>query len=249
MIPIRDENPTAHTAFATIGFIALNCYAWVTAQGLGAEIPLVTSVCELGLIPAELTGALPPDTPLRLGEHHCISGGNSLANVFSSMFMHGGWGHILGNLWFLWIFGDNVEDAMGPVRFTVFYLMCGVAAALAQVASNPQSAVPMVGASGAIGGVMGAYIRLYPRAHIHMFLFFGFFFTTAAVPAWLMLGYWFGLQLLGGLPQFVGEGGVAFWAHVGGFVAGAVTVRLFEVPGRLAEHRRMRPRYAARYRL
>ena len=175
MIPIRDENPTAHTAFATISFIALNCYAWVTAQGLGAEIPLVTSVCELGLIPAELTGAVPPDTPLRLGEHHCISGGNSLANVFSSMFMHGGWGHILGNLWFLWIFGDNVEDAMGPVRFTIFYLMCGVAAALAQVASNPQSAVPMVGASGAIGGVMGAYIRLYPRAHIHMFLFFGFF--------------------------------------------------------------------------
>ena len=138
-----------------------------------------------------------------------------------SMFMHGSWMHIIGNLWFLWIFGDNVEDVMGPFRFALFYLLCGLAAALAQIASAPSSLVPMVGASGAIGGVMGAYARLYPRARVHMLVFFGILVTTISVPAIFMLGYWFLLQVLSGLPT-VGDavGGVAFWAHVGGFLAG-----------------------------
>jgi membrane associated rhomboid family serine protease len=164
--------------------------------------------------------------------------------VVTSMFMHGGWFHLIGNLWFLVVFGDNVEDAMGSLRFVAFYLVCGLAAVLAQTLSNPASAIPMVGASGAIGGVMGAYALLYPRAPVHMLLFFGFFFTTVVVPAWGMLGYWFLLQLLGGLPTLGGTGaGVAFWAHIGGFVAGIALIRAFQKPARVAAHRAQVARY------
>ena len=146
------------------------------------------------------------------------------------MFLHGGWLHLLGNMMFLWVFGDNVEDSMGHGRFLVFYLMSGLAAAGAQIAINPGSPVPMVGASGAIGGVMGAYVVLYPKARIRVLIFFGLIFTIV-VPAYFMLGYWFLLQVLGGLPsisQGGAGGGVAFWAHIGGFVAGALTIFLFK---------------------
>jgi membrane associated rhomboid family serine protease len=154
------------------------------------------------------------------------------------MFMHGGWFHIIGNLWFLSIFGDNVEDAMGPARFTVFYLVCGLAAVAAQAYSNPDSAIPMVGASGAIGGVMGAYAVLYPRVRVHVLLFFGFFFQRIAVPAFVVLGLWFAMQVFSGLPALEGSGaGVAFWAHIGGFVAGMVLVYPFSNPVRIAAHR------------
>jgi membrane associated rhomboid family serine protease len=143
------------------------------------------------------------------------------------MFLHGGWLHLLGNLWFLWVFGNNVEDSMGPARFVAFYLLCGVVAAAAQVAANPDSVIPMVGASGAISGVMGAYIVLYPRVRVHMFTWFIIPFRFV-MPAWLMLGYWFLLQVIGGLPTLQAEsGGVAFWAHAGGFVAGMLLVWLF----------------------
>jgi membrane associated rhomboid family serine protease len=181
----------------------------------------------------------------------CVLDGNaSYLTVFTSMFMHGGWFHIVGNLWFLWIFGDNVEDAMGPVRFVVFYLLCGLAAATAQVLTNTASIVPMVGASGAIGGVMGAYALLYPRAHIHTFIFLGFYMTTVAVPAVFMLGYWFLLQLLGGVPALAGDGGgVAFWAHVGGFLAGIALVFPFIDRDRLARHQALTERRSARHRL
>ena len=136
-------------------------------------------------------------------------------------------------MWFLWVFGDNVEDAMGPCRFLAFYVLCGLAAAFAQVATDPGSPVPMVGASGAIGGVMGAYALLYPRARVHTFIFLGFYMTTLAVPAVFMLGYRFVLQVLSGLPALgQAAGGVAFWAHVGGFVAGLALV----VPLRRAEY-------------
>jgi membrane associated rhomboid family serine protease len=150
--------------------------------------------------------------------------------------MHGSWFHIISNMWFLWIFGNNVEDSMGHLRFVLFYLLCGVAAALLQIFSNPASAVPMVGASGAIGGIMGAYVLLFPRVHVHLLIFLGFFVTTIAVPAFLMLGYWFILQLIGGFGAAGGEGGVAFWAHVGGFVAGALLVLLFRNKRLLAKH-------------
>ena len=144
------------------------------------------------------------------------------------MFLHGGWFHLLGNLWFLWVFGDNIEDVMGPIRFAFFYLLCGLAAAFAQIITDPASDVPMVGASGAIGGVMGGYALLYPRAKVQTLIVLGFYITTVGVPAFLMLGYWFLLQVLGGLPALGAQGGgVAFWAHIGGFLAGLVLVRPF----------------------
>jgi membrane associated rhomboid family serine protease len=153
------------------------------------------------------------------------------------MFMHGGWMHIIGNMWFLWIFGNNIEDSMGHARFAVFYLLCGLAAALLQIVSAPDSGVPMVGASGAIGGVMGAYILLYPRVNVHMLIFLGIFITTVTVPAYFMLGYWFLLQIFGGLGSLGGVGGgVAFWAHIGGFVAGALLVLVFRDPEMVARH-------------
>jgi membrane associated rhomboid family serine protease len=153
------------------------------------------------------------------------------------MFMHGGWMHLIGNMWFLWIFGNNVEDSMGHVRFLIFYLLCGAAAAAAQTVTDPDSIIPMVGASGAIGGVMGAYVLLYPRVNVHMLIFLGFYVTTIAVPAVFMLGYWFLLQLVSGAASIGAEGGgVAFWAHVGGFVAGAVLVLVFRDPRLLERH-------------
>jgi membrane associated rhomboid family serine protease len=155
------------------------------------------------------------------------------------MFMHGGWFHILGNMWFLFIFGDNVEDAMGPFRFLVFYLLCGIAAVGAQVAASPASPIPMVGASGAIGGVMGAYAVTFPRSRVHMLVVFGFFITRIVVPAFLMLGYWFILQVLGGMVGGEG-GGVAFWAHIGGFAAGVILVFILRDGRRLDECREKR---------
>jgi membrane associated rhomboid family serine protease len=155
----------------------------------------------------------------------------------TSMFMHGGWFHLLGNMWFLWIFGNNVEDSMGHLRFVLFYLLCGLAAAALQTFADTSSIVPMVGASGAIGGVMGAYVLLYPRVQVHMLLILGFYITTIAVPAIFMLGYWFVVQLVSGYFSIGAEGGgVAFWAHVGGFVAGALLVLVFRNPRLLERH-------------
>ncbi len=153
------------------------------------------------------------------------------------MFLHGSWMHLLGNMWFLWLFGNNVEDAMTRPRFVVFYLACGLAAALAQVWTNPTSVVPMVGASGAISGVMGAYLILFPRVRVWTMVLLGIFFVRMALPAWGMLLYWAFLQLASGLTTVGGEGGgVAFWAHIGGFVAGAILVRPLVRPDHLAEH-------------
>jgi membrane associated rhomboid family serine protease len=141
-------------------------------------------------------------------------------------------------MWFLWIFGNNIEDSMGPGRYAVFYLVCGLVAALAQVVTNPASPVPMVGASGAISGVMGGYLVLYPRVRVYALLPLGFLITTVALPAWMMLVYWLGLQLLSGFFSGRGEGGgVAFWAHVGGFVAGVVLIKLFARVDYVAAHR------------
>jgi membrane associated rhomboid family serine protease len=165
------------------------------------------------------------------------------------MFMHAGWFHIVGNMWFLWIFGDNVEDAMGTFRFIVFYLLSGLAAAGVQILSDPGSVVPMVGASGAIGGVLGAYARLYPRARVQTLIFLGFYVTVISVSAVFMLGYWFLIQLVSGLLDTSGTGGTAFWAHIGGFAAGLLLSLLLVSPARLAEHRtRQREQLSSRYR-
>lgn len=241
MFPYHDENETQHTPYITWTLVALNVLAWLLLQGAGATLPLAKSVCELGLIPGELTGMVPPGTPFPMGDGLvCITDpGRQVSNLFTSMFLHGSWMHLLGNMWFLWLFGNNVEDSMGRARFVVFYLVCGLAAALVQVVLNPASEVPMVGASGAISGVMGAYLVLYPRVRVFALVPIGFFLTSVALPAWVMLLYWFVIQFVSGLTVLRGAtgGGVAFWAHVGGFVAGAALIKLFTRPEYVAAHR------------
>jgi membrane associated rhomboid family serine protease len=238
MFPIRDDNPQFLTPYGTWALIGLNVAVWVFVQGLGSTLPLLGSICQFGLVPAQLMQALPAGLAVPVGGGlACELSGSGWYTPLTSMFMHGGWMHIVGNLWFLWIFGNNVEDAMGTARFVIFYLLCGLAAAALQIWVEPASTVPMVGASGAIGGVMGAYIVLYPRVHVHMLLFLGFFVTTFAVPAVFMLAYWLLVQLVSGLLSAGADGGgVAFWAHVGGFVAGAVLIVLFRNRALLARH-------------
>lgn len=242
MLPIRDHNPTLRQPVVTWGLIAANLVIWFLVQGMGTEPGLSRSVCELGLIPGEFLQRLPAGTQLELGtETGCMVGGAwPWYAPLSSMFLHGGWLHVLGNMWFLHIFGNNVEDSMGRARFVVFYLLSGLAAAAAQVFSGPDSAIPMVGASGAIGGVMGGYILLYPRARIDTFVFLGFYASMVALPAIGMLGYWFLLQLLGGAFGPAEGGGVAFWAHIGGFAAGFLLTPLFRNPELVAAHRASR---------
>ncbi len=230
-LPYKDENPTELTPVVTLGIIALNVAAWLFVQGAGAGEPLARSVCQLGLIPAEILRTAPPGTavPLGPGMQCVLTAEPHLWTILTSMFMHGGWLHIIGNMWFLWVFGNNIEDSMGHTRFVVFYLLCGVAAAAAQMLTDPRSAVPMVGASGAISGVMGAYILLYPRVRVHTLVFLGIFVTSVAWPASVILGYWFLLQLLFGAVGTFGrvQGGTAFWAHVGGFILGLVLIKWF----------------------
>jgi membrane associated rhomboid family serine protease len=237
VIPYRDENETVRTPIVTIAFIVLNALVWFLVQGGGFGPALVESVCNLGLIPGELTRSVPPGTPVPgLEELGCVVDiGRNPLHIFTSMFLHGGWMHLIGNMWFLWLFGNNVEDSMGRFRFIVFYLLCGIAAAFAQVVAQPDSPIPMVGASGAISGVMGAYVVLYPHVRVYTLVPLFIIFTTVALPAWVMLGYWMLLQIFGGLSGQ--EGGVAFWAHIGGFLAGVVLVKLFARPEYIAEHR------------
>jgi membrane associated rhomboid family serine protease len=244
VFPYHDENETLRSAYVTMTIIAINVLVWILVQGAGAEVPLATSVCNLGLIPGELTGMLGPDAAFPMGKGLvCYADpGLQLSHVFTSMFLHGSWMHLLGNMWFLWLFGNNVEDAMSRPRFAVFYLLCGLAAALLQVFMEPDSIIPMVGASGAISGVMGAYLVLYPRVRVFTLITLGFFFTRAALPAWVMLIYWALLQVAGGFVRTASEpgGGVAFWAHIGGFLAGVVLVKLFERSDHALTHRMSR---------
>lgn len=221
MFPLRDDNPTEMTPLVTFALIGATVAVWVLVQGGGAGSALESSICTLGAIPAEVTGAGPEGpTPCRLG-------GWTWQALLSSIFLHGGWGHLIGNLWFLWIFGNNIEDSMGHLRFLAFYLLTGLAAAGAHVLSDPASGIPMVGASGAISGVMGAYLVLYPRARVRTLLFLFVFITLVDLPAFVYLGYWFLIQILSSAAGPALGGGVAFMAHVGGFVTGVVLVLLF----------------------
>jgi membrane associated rhomboid family serine protease len=216
LVPLRDENPTELTPFITVIFIALNVLAWVFIQGMGSPQALEASVYVFGTVPCELTGACPTE-------------GLGWSGIFTSMFMHGSWGHLLGNMLFLWVFGNNIEDSMGHLRFIIFYFVCGVAAGLAHVYLSPASPIPAVGASGAISGVMGAYIVLYPRVKVRTWVP-PFFLLN--LNAFFLLAYWFFIQLATGVltygPETGEQGGVAVWAHVGGFVAGVVLIRVFE---------------------
>ena len=233
LFPFRDDNPTRITPVVTMALIGMNVLVFLyqlSLQGAAGEEFIYT----YGMIPASLFGVaqLPPDIAVL----------PAWATVFSSMFLHGGIMHIAGNMLFLWVFGNNVEDAMGHGRYIVFYLLCGVAAALAQGLSDTASEIPMIGASGAISGVLGAYLVLHPRAQVHSLLFLGFFIRVIALPAMAVLGIWFALQLFqAALMRAEGEGGVAFLAHIGGFIAGAVLVSFFRNKQAVAwqEHERI----------
>ena len=224
MFPLRDDNPTTKPAIVTWLIIAINLAVWLVVQGAGNGEAVAASVCNYGLIPGELLQSVAPGASFPMGEGLActLDAGRAPVHILTSMFLHGSWGHILGNLWFLFIFGDNIEEALGHLPFLLFYLASGAAAAAAQVLMDPTSIVPMVGASGAISGVLGAYLVLYPRARVQNLVFLGFWITTLRLQAWVMLGYWFLLQLFGGFVQQVGGGGTAFWAHVGGFATGLV---------------------------
>jgi membrane associated rhomboid family serine protease len=240
LFPYHDENKTRRTAYITLLIIGLCVFAWLFVQGAGSSRMLAESVCNLGLIPGELTATRPAGVGFPMGEGLvCLTDeGRQWGNVFTSMFLHGSWMHLLGNMWFLWLFGNNIEDSMTRPRFIVFYLLCGLSAAFLQVLAEPRSVIPMVGASGAISGVMGAYLILYPRVRVYTFVTLGFFFTSLALPAWVMLLYWAFLQVAGGFTRIGGQGGVAYWAHIGGFVAGVVLVKIFAKPYHIAAHSR-----------
>jgi membrane associated rhomboid family serine protease len=219
VIPLRDDNPSSIAPMMTIALIVACVLVFLWQLSFGAEGGQ-RIVYALGAIPAVLLGQreLPPELTLI----------PAWASVFTSMFMHGGWMHLIGNMLYLWIFGDNVEDSMGHVRFVIFYLLCGVAAVLAQALPDPSSTVPMVGASGAISGVLGAYLLLYPHARVLVLIPLGFILQTMRIPAGLVLVLWFGLQLLSNVMAQPGQGGVAFRAHIGGFVAGMILIPIFK---------------------
>lgn len=216
---------------------------WIFVQGAGVnEVQLATSICNLGMVPGEITHLARLGTAVPLGDGMACVVDNDRVNLLTpvfSMFLHGGWLHLLGNCLFFWVFGNNVEDSMGHVRFLVFYLLCGLAAAAAHVIVQPGSPVPTVGASGAISGVLGAYLVLYPKVRVRMLFFFIFFFRVIAIPAWAVLLWWLAWQLISGLPQLMNvrpdvSSGVAVWAHIGGFVTGLILVKLFVNPNLVA---------------
>jgi membrane associated rhomboid family serine protease len=221
MFPLKDTQPSYSRPVVTIALIAINLLVFLFEASLG-------SYTRNALI--EYYGLVPDHV--------------RLSAVLTSMFLHGGWMHVLGNMWFLWIFGDNIEDLLGHAKFLVFYLLCGMVAALGQVIANPYSTIPMVGASGAIAGVMGAYLVKFPRARIVTLVFVLFFITTIEIPAPLMLAYWFFIQLFSGFGSIarthVSESGTAFFAHIAGFVAGVVLVK---VMGTSDVYNRRRDRY------
>jgi rhomboid family protein len=219
MFPLRDHNPTEILPIFTIGIGLLTLGVWILVQGAGGEAGLVGSICALGVVPADVTGR----SAVVATEVFCDRPSIGAGALVTSIFLHGGWGHLIGNMWFLWVFGNNIEDSMGHLRFAAFYLLTGLAAAGTQIAMDPSSAVPMVGASGSISGIMGAYLLLYPRTRVDTLV--GFWIVP--LPAWMMLGYWMLLQLSGVLTPSSLGGGVAYGAHIGGFVAGLVLIPLF----------------------
>lgn len=222
MIPIHDDAPTRQPPIMTLAFIAL-CVAAFLWQVLGDPARQENMIYALGVIPSVLLGNAYLDPGLVMVP--------SFVTIFTSMFLHGGWMHLIGNMLFLWVFGNNVEEAMGHGRFILFYLLCGVAAVFAQVLPNPESVIPMVGASGAISGVLGAYLLLLPRARILVIIPLGVYWPTLRLPAAIVLGLWFVLQLFNSTLAEPGGGGVAFGAHIGGFIAGMAFIPLFKKAG------------------
>ncbi len=215
MIPIADESPKGFIPFVNYTLIALNMLVFFFIQPTGGE-QMQGFFSTYGLIPAHITGAT-------LNPLHYLS-------VFTSMFLHGGLGHLFGNMLYLWIFGDNIEYTVGHARYLVFYLLVGIGAAVLQIATAPDSAIPMVGASGAISGILGAYLLEYPRNRVSILFFFFFIIRIIQVPALIVLGIWFIMQLMSGYASMGPgtAGGVAWFAHIGGFVTGFALIKLFE---------------------
>ena len=246
MIPLSDDNPTHDPPYMTFAILGAVIATWLVVQGGGFNpTTLAATVCNYGMVPGELTHLAPLNSGVPIGPNlSCLVDDNriNLLTPVTSMFLHGGWMHLLGNCLFFWVFGNNVEDSMGRGRFLAFYLICGLAAAAAQVAVDPSSPVPTVGASGAISGVLGAYLVLYPQVRVKMLIPIVIYPLIVRMRAWVVLLWWFGVQLLSGLPQLMSlrrevSGGVAVWAHVGGFVAGVLLIRLF-ADGEMVRRRR-----------
>ncbi len=205
MFPIRDHNPSGRTPYVVYALMAANILIFLSYVGImDNDRAMSRLLFEWAIIPAR------------------ISHGEAYDSLLSSMFMHGGWMHLAGNMLFLWIFGDNLEDDLGHAKFLGFYLACGIGAGLTHVLAAPDSVVPTVGASGAIAGVMGGYLLLYPRARVDVLLILIVFFRIFPIPAWIVLAVWFGMQFVGGLAADPDMGGVAYWAHAGGFVIGLI---------------------------
>ncbi|RLI90926.1 MAG: rhomboid family intramembrane serine protease [Candidatus Altiarchaeales archaeon] len=214
MFPVKDDNPTSTVPWVTYGIIILNLLVFGYEMSLSLdEKALINFFDTYGLIPEKIVN------------------GQSLFSLFTSMFIHGGFMHIFGNMLYLYIFGNNIEDIMGHRRFILFYLLCGMAASGLQISINPHSTVPNIGASGAIAGVLGAYLLTFPGAKVHTLIFFGYFVRWVKLPALFVLGFWFIIQLFSGIGSLgymtADAGGIAFFAHIGGFVAGALLVLIF----------------------
>ncbi|HXH11403.1 MAG TPA: rhomboid family intramembrane serine protease [Alphaproteobacteria bacterium] len=216
MIPLRDTIPSSSYPFVTVGLITLNVLAFFYELSLGRELELF--IFRYGAVPLRFFAA-------------DVSIVERLFPLFTSMFLHGGWVHLLGNMLYLWIFGDNIEDRLGHARFLLFYLLCGLAAALAQIYLNPTSRIPMVGASGAIAGVLGGYLLLFPHSRVLALVPVFFFLHFIEIPAFVFLIFWFLMQFLSGAasiaPTQETVGGVAWWAHIGGFVSGLALAYVF----------------------
>lgn len=224
MIPLKDDIPSRSFPFVMAGILVLNVLVFLYELMLGPS--LQEFIFKWGAIPASITGSTEIELPAYEGER--IS---PILTIFSSMFLHGGFAHLIGNMLYLYIFADNVEDRIGHIKFLIFYLLCGFIASVSHILSQTHSQIPSIGASGAIAGVLGAYLILYPRASILTLIPFGYFMRIVRLPAIFVLGFWFVIQLFQGLASLPGaelRGGVAWFAHIGGFVAGLILVNLFK---------------------
>ena len=239
MIPVGTSLPTRRIAWMNYLIIPVTIAVWIQVEGAGVDpMRLAATICNFGMVPGEITHVAPIGLAVPLGRGLACVVDNDPINILTplfSIFLHGSWAHLLGNMLFLWVFGRGIEDTMGHGRYLAFYLICGIAACLAQIVSSPGSPVPTVGASGAISGVMGAFLLLYPNVRVKMF----FFIILADVRAWIVLIYWFLLQLFEGIATSGQVGsemssGVAVWAHVGGFVTGLLLIRFFTSRGAVA---------------
>ena len=220
MIPLRDANPSSRTPWVTFLIIGLNILAFLYEVAL-PEARLEQLIFTMGMVPARVT-VFPADPAITFGD--------AFLPLFSSMFLHGGWLHLIGNMWFLWIFGDNIEDRLGHLRYLLFYLVCGLGAGVAHTLFNLNSTMPTIGASGAVAGVLGGYLLLYPHARV-LTLIPAFFLYMVELPAYIVLALWFVIQLFSGTASLgardASAGGVAWWAHIGGFLLGLALVKLF----------------------